>query len=148
MTDQPDDAAASDATSPLPDSPSATPPAPNEPSPTGPPTNESPPPADDAPIEVLHRRAPRYGRFVLTGLLLGGVASFAIAIATRGWSALTTSNTFWLLLMILGVLGMLLGAAVALLVDRRSIAAIEAATAAARAERAAAAEAPDQGSTR
>lgn len=144
MTDQPDDAAAaSDATSPPPDSPSATPPATTEPPATEPPATE-----DDAPIEVLHRRAPRYGRFVLTGLLLGGVASFATAIATRGWSALTTSNTFWLLLMTLGVLGMLLGAAVALLVDRRSIAAIEAATAAARAERAAAAEAPDQGSTR
>lgn len=115
MTDQPDAvaAAASDATA-------------------SPPT--APPPTADVPIEVLHRRAPRYGRFVLTGLLLGGVASFAIAIATRGWSALTTSNTFWLLLMVLGVLGMLLGALVAYLVDRRSIAAIEAEAAAARAE--------------
>ena len=115
MTDQPDAvaAAASDATA-------------------SPPT--APPATADAPIEVLHRRAPRYGRFVLTGLLLGGVASFATAIATRGWSALTTSNTFWLLLMVLGVLGMLLGALVAYLVDRRSIAAIEAEAAAARAE--------------
>lgn len=115
MTDQPDAvaAAASDATA-------------------SPPT--APPATADVPIEVLHRRAPRYGRFVLTGLLLGGVASFATAIATRGWSALTTSNTFWLLLMVLGVLGMLLGALVAYLVDRRSIAVIEAEAAAARAE--------------
>lgn len=109
MTDQPDDAAA----------------------PTAP-----PPSGDDAPIEVLHRRAPRYGRFVLTGLLLGGVASFVAAIATRGWSGLSTSNTFWLLLLALGLLGMLLGALVALLLDRRSIAAMEDEAAAARSERA------------
>lgn len=142
MTDQPDvvAAAAPDATTPSPTPPSPTPPSSIPPSPTPP-----PPAVPDAPIEVLHRRAPRYGRFVLTGLLLGGIASFATAIATRGWSALTTSSTFWLLLMTLGVLGMLLGAVVALLVDRRSIAAIEAEAAAARAERAAASDdAPDK----
>jgi hypothetical protein len=142
VTDQPDDvaAAASDATSP-PASPSSTAQSPAQPSPIKP-----PPTVDDVPIEVLHRRAPRYGRFVLTGLLLGGVASFVTAIATSGWSGLSTSNTFWLLLMTLGVLGMLLGAVVALLVDRRSIAAIEAEAAAARTNRAAPTptDAPDQ----
>ena len=79
-----------------------------------------------APIEVFHRRAPKYGRFISTGLLLGGVAAFAIAVATRGWSALTTSNTFWLLLLLLGVVGALAGATLALVLDRRSIAALEA----------------------
>lgn len=91
-------------------------------------------PAAESPIEVLHRRAPRYGRFVLTGLLLGGIVSFAAAFVTRGWSALTTSNAFWLLLMVLGVLGMLLGATVAYLIDRRSLAAVDAEAAVARRE--------------
>lgn len=80
---------------------------------------------DDAPIEVRHRRAPRYGRFITTGLILGGFTSFVIAILTRGWSALAASDTFWLLLMVLGVVGMIAGAALAYLLDRRSLAAID-----------------------
>jgi len=82
-------------------------------------------PGGDAPIEVRHRRAPRYGRFITTGLILGGFTSFVIAILTRGWSALAASDTFWLLLMVLGVVGMIAGAALAYLLDRRSLAAID-----------------------
>lgn len=140
MTDQPDvvAAAAPDATTPSRTPPSSIPPSPTPPPPAPPATPPSAtpaaPPSDDVPIEVLHRRAPRYGRFVLTGLLLGGLASFGAAVATRGWSALTTSNAFWLFLMVLGVLGMLLGALVAYLIDRRSIAIIEAEARAAREE--------------
>lgn len=88
-------------------------------------TEPDAPPAA-APIEVFHRRAPRYGRFITTGVWLGGAAAFAVAVATRGWSALTTSNTFWLLLFVLGVVGALAGAALALVLDRRSIAALDA----------------------
>lgn len=70
---------------------------------------------------VRHRRAPRYGRFVTFGLLLAGVISFALAILTRGWSDLTPSNFFWLLMISLGPLLMLGGAFVAYLADRKSL---------------------------
>lgn len=77
-------------------------------------------------VEVVHRRAPRYGRFILTGLLAGALLAFVIALATRGWSALSTSNTFWLLLISLGLLGMLAGSVVAYLRDRASLTHVDA----------------------
>lgn len=76
---------------------------------------------DEAPIEATHRRAPRYSRFILTGLLLGAVLALVLAIASRGWSPLAASNTFWLLMLSLGPLGLLAGAAAAYFLDRRSI---------------------------
>lgn len=72
-------------------------------------------------IETTHRKAPRYGRFIVTGLLLGAIISFLIAIISRGWSGLTMANTFWLSLIGLGTLGMFIGAAVALVLDRKSL---------------------------
>lgn len=81
----------------------------------------SEPPVEETPIEVTHRRAPRYGRFILTGLLAGAVIACLLAIVSRGWSPLAVSETFWLLLLTLGPLGMLAGAATALLLDRRSL---------------------------
>ena len=70
---------------------------------------------------MVHRAAPRYGRFIWTGLLLGAVLAFILAFVSRGWSGLTTTNTFWLLTIGLGALGMLVGAAVALRMDRKSL---------------------------
>ncbi len=78
----------------------------------------------DGPVEVRHRRAPRYGRFITAGLFVGALASFTLAIVTRGWSGLSASNTFWLLLLSLGVAGMVAGAAVAYALDQRSLAAM------------------------
>ncbi len=75
-------------------------------------------PSDE--VEVVLRRAPRVGRFMAVGLLLGGIASFILAIATAGWSALTTTNTFWVTLLWTGPLGLALGALLSLLIDRRS----------------------------
>ncbi|HHW84309.1 MAG TPA: hypothetical protein GX743_10975 [Actinomycetales bacterium] len=76
----------------------------------------------DGPVTVRHRRAPRYGRFVAFGLLLGGIIAFVLAIITRGWSGLTQSDSFWVFLLYLGPAGMLLGALTAYLLDRRSAA--------------------------
>ncbi|MDO5727445.1 MAG: hypothetical protein Q4Q03_05940 [Bowdeniella nasicola] len=76
-------------------------------------------------IAAAHRKAPRYGRFIFTGLLLGACVSFLIAIVTRTWSGLTMANTFWLSLLGLGALGMFLGAVIALYLDRKSLAALE-----------------------
>lgn len=74
-----------------------------------------------AQVEVTLRRAPKVGRFIALGLLLGGVVSFVLAIASAGWSALTTTNTFWLTLLWTGPLGIALGALAALWLDRRSV---------------------------
>lgn len=79
----------------------------------------------DGPVVVRHRRAPRYGRFIAFGLLLAGIVTFVVAIVTRGWSALELSDSFWLLLLSLGPLGMLLGALVAFILDRRSVSRME-----------------------
>lgn len=82
------------------------------------PAEAVPSPSDE--VEVVLRRAPRVGRFMAAGLLLGGIASFILAIATAGWSALTTTNTFWVTLLWTGPLGLALGALLSLLIDRRS----------------------------
>lgn len=83
---------------------------------------EGAPAADSAaPVEVTLRRAPKVGRFMALGLLLGGVVSFVLAIASAGWSELTTTNTFWLTLLWTGPLGLALGALTAFLLDRRSV---------------------------
>lgn len=76
-------------------------------------------------IEATYRQAPRYGRFIFTGLLIGAIISFVLAIVSRGWSGLTMANTFWLSLIGLGALGMFIGAGIALYVDRKSLAAMQ-----------------------
>lgn len=83
------------------------------------------PAAEVAPVEVTLRRAPKVGRFMAMGLLLGGIVSFVLAIISVGWSELTTSNTFWLTLLWTAPLGLGLGALVAFLLDRRSVAQAE-----------------------
>lgn len=79
------------------------------------------PAAPTTPVEVTLRRAPKVGRFMALGLLLGGIASFVLAIVSAGWSALSTTNTFWLTLLWTGPLGLGLGALAAFLLDRRSV---------------------------
>lgn len=73
------------------------------------------------PIEVRHRRAPRYGRFITAGLLVGAIISFVTAIITWGWSELTPSNSFWVLMIYLAPTGMIVGAIIAFVMDRRSV---------------------------
>lgn len=73
-------------------------------------------------IEVSHRRAPRYGRFIGTAVVLAGVIAFLLVWFTRGNSAVSNSDMFWLLMLSLGPLGALAGAITAYLVDRRSAA--------------------------
>ncbi|GAA4418986.1 hypothetical protein GCM10023169_09200 [Georgenia halophila] len=66
------------------------------------------------------RRAPRYGRFILVGILLGALASLVLS-GMPGSSGLSRNDLFWLIFLGLGFFGGLLGAAVALLVDRVSL---------------------------
>jgi protein-S-isoprenylcysteine O-methyltransferase Ste14 len=65
------------------------------------------------------RRAPRYRAFVLTGVVLGVLAALvAVALAPQSQDGATRSVLGYLAVS-LGALGALLGAAAALLVERR-----------------------------
>lgn len=104
--------------------------------PEGEPADE-PAPAGDVTTVGHVRRAPRYGRFIWVGFLLGLLASILLVIFTNGASfsegfdgvqnsqffadTLSDKNAVGLLLLSLGPLGMLLGALVAYLLDRRSL---------------------------
>ena len=94
-------------------------------------------PADDVTTVGHVRRAPRYGRFIWVGFLLGLLASILIVIFTNGASfseglqgaenspffadTLSDKNAVGLLLLSLGPLGMFLGALLAYVLDRRSL---------------------------
>ena len=67
------------------------------------------------------RRAPRYGRFALLGLILGAVVSLALTFVPVPNPELTRSDLFFLLLIGLGPAGIFAGLAGALLADRRSL---------------------------
>ncbi|MGO1739933.1 MAG: hypothetical protein ACTHYM_13155 [Actinomycetaceae bacterium] len=93
----------------------------------------------ERPTTVGHvRRAPRYGRFIWVGFLLGLLASILLVVFTDGESfsdqygeqvggnqfftdRLSDSNAIGLLVVTLGPAGMILGAFVAYLLDRRSL---------------------------
>lgn len=95
-------------------------------------------PAERATTVGHVRSAPRYGRFIWVGFLLGLLASILLVVFTDGESfsdqygeqvggnqfftdRLSDSNAIGLLVVTLGPAGMLLGAFVAYLLDRRSL---------------------------
>ena len=65
------------------------------------------------------RQAPRIGRFILLGAVLGTALAAVLALATPA-SELDRSDLFWFLLLGLAPVGALTGAVVALVLDRRS----------------------------
>ncbi|MGC5629547.1 hypothetical protein ACPYO6_15040 [Georgenia sp. Z1344] len=99
----------------------------------------TPEPEKPAATTVGHiRSAPRYGRFMWTGFLLGILVSILLVVFTEGQSfdegyaeqvggsqfyvdQLSDSNAIGLLVLTLGPLGILLGAIVAYVLDRRSL---------------------------
>ncbi len=66
------------------------------------------------------RHAPRFGRFILVGILVGALLSFLLTLVP-GAGDLARSDLFWLLFISFGSLGALGGAVVALWLDRRSL---------------------------
>ncbi|SNU02331.1 hypothetical protein SAMN06298212_13217 [Ruaniaceae bacterium KH17] len=76
-----------------------------------------------APTEqpAMHRRAPRYGRFMTIGIMLGGVFAFVGALLSAGQSEYMSKDIFWVLVLWFCPLGLFLGAITALAIDRRSI---------------------------
>jgi len=66
------------------------------------------------------RHAPRYGRFILAGVVLGAVVSGLLALLTPS-SQYSPSDLFWLLFLLLGFVFGLAAAGLAVVLDRRSI---------------------------
>jgi hypothetical protein len=66
------------------------------------------------------RHAPRYSRFILTGVVGGAVAALLIALLTPP-SQYARSDLFWILFLGLGLLGGIVGATLAVVLDRRSL---------------------------
>ncbi|MHB1235093.1 MAG: hypothetical protein ACYCZK_05405 [Microbacteriaceae bacterium] len=84
-------------------------------------TSEQPDDFADAPeTEVLIRRAPRYPAFMGAGALLGIVATLLLTLAFPANGTVTAVQLFGYFLLYGLPAGALLGAVVALLVDRRT----------------------------
>lgn len=75
----------------------------------------------EAPVGAMHRRAPRYGRFILTGILIAGIIAFVTAIISAGQSGYRSADIFWILMLWFAPFGILFGALTALAIDRRSM---------------------------
>ena len=67
------------------------------------------------------RRAPRYGRFALAGVLVGALVSALAAILGPQPEALSRGTIFLLVFLALGSLGALTGVLLAIAADRRSL---------------------------
>lgn len=72
------------------------------------------------------RHAPRLGRFVLAGIVLGALVALVLTFVP-GVSALATSDLFWLLFLGTGLAGAVLGLVAFWWADRRSLRAADAA---------------------
>jgi hypothetical protein len=66
------------------------------------------------------RRAPRLGRFIAVGVLVGAVIAAVVALLGPSGPVLGRDAVFLLLFLGLGMLGALTGAGVAVVADRRS----------------------------
>ena len=76
---------------------------------------------------VTVRRAPRYGRFIVLGALVGAVVALILTFAFSGQPAdpalqpgFDKGQVFGFLLLLCGTIGATLGAVVALVIDRSS----------------------------
>ena len=114
--------------------PASVEPAATEPAPVEPAAVESEPfpgAADAAPAEPevrvadvvdrsTVRHAPRYGRFILAGVLLGAVVAGLLALLTPP-SQYSPGDLFWILFLLLGFVLGIAAAGLAVVLDRRSI---------------------------
>jgi hypothetical protein len=101
VSDQPDDAVAV---------PAATQPAATHPAATQ--------PAAPEPRQVRLRRAPRYRAFVLTGVMAGVLVALVVSRLTADAPEFSSGSILGYLAVILGLIGGVLGAGVAILVER------------------------------
>lgn len=86
--------------------------------------SEEPEPATQTPEEPTvrygrKRRAPRYGSFVATGAVLGIVLGLGLSLTRPASGEFSQNSVIGYVAATLGLLGALLGAGVAVLLDRR-----------------------------
>jgi hypothetical protein len=65
------------------------------------------------------RRAPRYGSFVVTGAVIGAVIGLVLSVSRPSTGQFSQNSVIGYVAATLGLLGALLGAGVAVLLDRR-----------------------------
>jgi uncharacterized integral membrane protein len=75
--------------------------------------------ADDGPVYGRVRHAPRYGSFVSTGAILGIVVGVVLALQWQSRAEFSVNTVAGYVAAILGLIGALLGGALAVLLDRR-----------------------------
>ncbi|MDP9886922.1 hypothetical protein [Pseudarthrobacter enclensis] len=71
--------------------------------------------------EVTVRRAPKYVPFLIVGALVGVVAAAIVAYALPGDATFDPGSVFGFFMVMFAAGGALLGAALALVLDRRSV---------------------------
>ena len=71
--------------------------------------------------EVTVRRAPKYVPFLILGALVGIVAAAVVAYGLPGNASFDAGSVFGFFLVMFAGFGAILGAALALILDRRSI---------------------------
>lgn len=89
-----------------------------------PPDGPDPEQLERTAVPATLRRAPRYRAFALAGVVVGlvlAIVAVAVSGPAREGAPLDTASVLGLLAVILGGFGALLGAAVAVLADRRSV---------------------------
>ena len=83
------------------------------------PDQDGAPPEREAVRYGRFRRAPRYGSFVVTGAAVGVVIAVILSLSRPATGEFSRNSVIGYLAATLGLLGALLGAAVAVLLDRR-----------------------------
>lgn len=87
-------------------------------------TDAAAPAADDAAVveitrgEAVVRRSPRYLRFLLTGAVVGILVALVLTVTFPANDEFSSGQVFGFLLLLCGIIGMTLGAVVALILDR------------------------------
>lgn len=84
-------------------------------------TPEQPEPVEGTAVRYgRRRRAPRYGSFLVTGALLGIVLGVALSFSRPSTGQFSQNSVVGYVAATLGLVGALLGAVIAVLLDRRS----------------------------
>ncbi|MDR6416438.1 hypothetical protein [Pseudarthrobacter sulfonivorans] len=81
-------------------------------------------PSEETPAErreVTIRRAPKYVPFLILGALVGAAAAAVVAYALPGDESFDRGAVFGFFMVMFGAGGAVLGAAAALILDRRSV---------------------------
>ncbi|KQO97859.1 hypothetical protein ASF30_15415 [Leifsonia sp. Leaf264] len=68
--------------------------------------------------EAVVRRSPRYLRFLLTGAVVGILVALVLTVTFPANDEFSSGQVFGFLLLLCGIIGMTLGAVVALILDR------------------------------